>query len=61
MYLNVNMFPFKYIGTYYLKHFKVYGSGHGVMGPTKDARDSNSENYAWNCKQVYILFIHESE
>ena len=27
----------------------------------KTPRDSNSENYAWNCKQVYILFIHESE
>ena len=56
-----NMFPLRYISTYYIKCFGVCGSGYCGRGRVgKTSQGSNFGNFRTKM-QVYHLFIHESE
>ena len=57
----INLFPLRYISTYCLKCFGVFGSGYNGRGRVeKTPRGSNFGNSRTK-KQVYHLFICESE
>ena len=57
----INMFPLRYISTYYIKCFGVCGSGYCGRGRVgKTPQGSNFGNFRTKM-QVYHLFIHESE
>ena len=56
-----NMFPLRYISSYYIKCFGVCGSGHYSRGRVRKTPHGSNFGNSRTKMQVYHLFICESE